>query len=194
MDNDTTKIRGDSLDIKHSQISYILEILTFYFFQDSRIIIEKINSTSNEKYFNFSATINSDHSLNISTEIFSPMDDLRIYVNIGIPKDENDQKYENIIFKTTLNICKLLQGKAGDLMSRTIVMIAKTFANKEMKCPTVIGKTFLTSVVLEDGFVPKMLLSRDIKAYIWVRMIGKVLAEKKTAEFLNIKIYAKISK
>lgn len=163
-------------------------------FQNSRVIIEKIISISNEKYFNVSTSIGSDNSVNITGDAFHTIDDLRVYMTVGLPSENNIQKYERIIFKTTYDVCKLLNGKVGDFLSRTIYVVMKKFANRNVKCPTRVGRYEITSIVIEDDFLPKFLLFNDLRGCVTGKLIGKLTPERKTIEMVTMKFYTRISR
>lgn len=143
---------------------------------------------------NLSLSIGADFSLNFSTEAKFSFDNLRIYATVGLPKNKNDKKYENIILRTTFDACKMLRGSKGDFLGNIIISVVKKYSDRELKCPSDIAKYNFRNIVIEDDFVPKFLLTDDFRALVAGKIVGKVLPQQKTAELLSAKIYVRIAK
>lgn len=53
----------------------------------------------------------------------------------AIPRDKNDKNYENIVIKTSTNVCKLAQGVMGDFVVKMIMTDFHKFADFDIGCP-----------------------------------------------------------
>jgi hypothetical protein len=60
---------------------------------------------------------------------------VKCLVVFSIPKDKNDRNYENIVIKTTVDVCKMLQGVTGNFITRMAMENIKDMVDFELKCP-----------------------------------------------------------
>lgn len=53
----------------------------------------------------------------------------------AINKDKNDLNYERVLVKSSINICKMLNGVTGDFLTKMIMESLGRSAEIAMKCP-----------------------------------------------------------
>jgi hypothetical protein len=56
-------------------------------------------------------------------------------VIFSIPKDKNDRNYENVVMKTSVDMCKMFQGVTGSFFTRMAMDNMKDMVDFELKCP-----------------------------------------------------------
>lgn len=158
------------------------------------MIIDKIETSPNSKYLNFSYSIANDHSINFTFNIFEAITDIRVYATVNLQKNKNDRNYQRKLLQTTFLMCKIFRGVAGDFLGKILVDIANQYADKPLGCPLKVTDYNFKSIVIEDKLVPKFLLLDDIKARATTRVLGKVPSQQKSIEIFNSTIYARLPK
>jgi hypothetical protein len=50
-------------------------------------------------------------------------------------KDKNDRNYERQLIKTTINVCKMVEGTLGDFVAKMIMEDLHNYIDFDLKCP-----------------------------------------------------------
>lgn len=152
----------------------------------------------NLKYFTWTHSIAPDHAVNFSVDNHFILDYIRLYITIAIPKDKGDRNYQRKVLQTHFELCKMIRGASSNFFGQILYDVVTNFADKEtaakIECPFKVGMYSFISIIVEDKFIPKFLLSSDLQLYVILKAVGKVAEEEKTAELLNLKIYARVCK
>lgn len=45
---------------------------------------------------------------------------MTVYFTFSVPKDKNDKSFEKIIINSNVNVCKMMNGVAGDFITKMI--------------------------------------------------------------------------
>lgn len=150
--------------------------------------------TANENSFKPNFCFNRARTVfNVTIDITKPLYDIRIYVVLSIPKDHEDKNYKLKIIQTTFNVCKVMNGIAGDFIAKIIKDMLSKISNvdkKFLKCPTVTGRVEVTNVSINDYFIPTFLLKNNQTGLVSGKMIGKI--ESKKFELLAVKAFARV--
>ena len=108
--------------------------------------------SSNPEYANISSTIVQSPSgltiANITVDLAYNLLNSTIFLTFAIPKDKADQKFEKIILKSSFNVCRMLQGNAGNFIGKTFLELFQKYADFELKCP--FRKVKFTQKYFED--------------------------------------------
>ena len=70
--------------------------------------------------FNFITPPKSNSVLNMTLDLYREIVDLNVDANIKVPESETDTKFMRQLFRTNVNIAKLLQGIDGNSIIRAI--------------------------------------------------------------------------
>lgn len=159
------------------------------------MVIERILSTSNHEFANFTMVIGSSSkgAVNISVDIFQDLLQVPIYVTFSIPADKNDENYSKIILKATINICRVIEGVAGDFMSRMLSKEMRRISDFPLKCPFPKGSYKFTNFIMRDKFLPSYLFVEDIKYLVNAKVMGKIQNHKNLVLLFNARSYGVIS-
>jgi hypothetical protein len=118
-----------------------------------------------------------DHSLfNLNFDILYPLDDIRIYATLSVPKNDVDKNYELKFIQTTFNICKSIDSDRRDFLGRIVKDIISKISNVDKKlvqCPSLVRMFKFTNVTISENLVPSRFLQHNQKALI----DGKCLQE-----------------
>ncbi|KAG5674425.1 hypothetical protein PVAND_004397 [Polypedilum vanderplanki] len=105
----------------------------------SKVILKNAVTISEPNYANFSAQIiqseNGESLLNENIQFYYNVSKITLFFTFAIGKDKNDQNYERIIIRTSVNACKMIQGALGDFVTKTIMHTLKNHVDFELKCP-----------------------------------------------------------
>jgi hypothetical protein len=74
-------------------------------------------------------------TINMTAIHFHDMTLFKSLMTCSIPKDKNDQNYENVLIRSSINVCKMLQGVTGDFITRMLMHGIKNNVDFDMKCP-----------------------------------------------------------
>ena len=100
---------------------------------------ENLTYTSNPKYAN--CTIdefkNSDGltKFNLTLSFASQISDIVLFLKFSIPKHPDDRNYENVLYQTNANTCKLFAGMTANVFARMLLEDLKNYTAFEVKCP-----------------------------------------------------------
>lgn len=106
-------------------------------YQDAKIIQEKVEFSSDQRYANVTAAVwtQNDHSYTSwTTETFVDLDNLLIYMNLSIPLNDQDKSYGNETVKTGIDLCKVMEHGDNFLVAMLLEEI-ETKADIQLSCP-----------------------------------------------------------
>lgn len=182
--------------------------------QDCTIIIERISYDSNQKVGNLSINyanngIN-DAVINVSFEVFVTILNMKVYLRVRLPEDENDRTFKRDLMKTTIDVGKLFSGNAGNFVIKGILENLLKSYDFEPKFPFqpvnivscsiicflttlfVSQRTYkVTNFTLSDRFIPVL---KTTDSLIDVRVVGKTATQKNSVFLLHIEIIQKITR
>jgi hypothetical protein len=135
-----------------------------------------------------------DSAVNISVEIHQDLIKVPVYITFSIPTDSKDEDYSKIILKAPINMCRIVDGVAGDFISKMIGKELKKISNIPLKCPFPKGNYKFINFIMSDKFLPSYLFSQDIKYLANAKVMAKVANQKNLVLLFNVRSYGSISK
>jgi hypothetical protein len=54
---------------------------------------------------------------------------------VALPLNENDQKFEQVIVKTSMDLCKIVQGITGDFIAKMLLKNFMKHSDSDLSCP-----------------------------------------------------------
>lgn len=115
-------------------------------------------------------------------------------VELAIRTNPRNDLYDLTVFKTSVNYCRLLDGTAGDFLSRTVLEGLKNSGQELFKCPFVAGTYEYKAIPVSDQFFPKFLLLDEMYFRMNCNMKGKLEKSKKMAQFFTLQVMGVINR
>lgn len=119
---------------------------------------------------------------------------LKFLVTFAIPKDKNDQNYENVVLKSSINACKMFQGITGDFISKMIMDDFKPHVDVDLKCPFKQGLIHVTNFGFNDKYLPIYMLAENVTFTMMINATGKVPNSKGLVYLFTTKMFGKITR
>lgn len=129
------------------------------YIQFGKITIERLRTTSNPEYANFTmntwkdankeSLINSSAYFNVDIEKMKVRDQntrdykvinnilnfSQVLVEIAMPKDPYDFEFGNVVFKTTVDVCKVFNGVAATFVVKAVLEHFEKTDDIGIQCP-----------------------------------------------------------
>lgn len=160
--------------------------------------VHRILSTSNYEFANFTMVLgnlsNGASSVNMTIDFFQKLLKIPVYLTFSVPADKKDENFSKIILKVTINICRILDGVAGDFFSKMIENELKRIASNSFKCPIQKGNYKLDNFIMRDNFLPSYLFTQDIKYLVNAKVMAKVANQKNLVLLFTARSYGLIFK
>jgi hypothetical protein len=103
------------------------------------VVIKRIDSLDNPEFGRISmkTAIGPTGStvLNLSLVFNQQITVAKCLVILSIPKDKNDQNYENVVIRSSVDMCKMFQGITGNFLTRMVMENIKKIIDFDLKCP-----------------------------------------------------------
>lgn len=135
------------------------------------------------------------NSVNISIDIYYELTKLPIIISFSVPKDENDENYQQNIMKTSFNFCRIVNGVAVDFMAKILLDQIKKVSNIPYKCPFPKGNYFFTNFTMKDEFFSSnaVKIFKNIKKYsVDAKIMGKVAHRKNIVPLITARSFGRI--
>lgn len=159
-----------------------------------------MKSHGNPKYINLSVIAYTNdagdslfnYTLSLNVMIVNYMGNFAL----SIPRYENDREYQNQIFQSTVNFCKLDDGVRGNFLIKMFMEEFYKTSNYNLKCPLEPGTKNIRNMKVTENFFPEYLLRLigDTKFLISLRSQGKVLNEKSLKYLYSLKFYGEMKR
>jgi hypothetical protein len=78
---------------------------------------------------------NGDINLDMMAYLGYDMSKFIVIYTIALPLHENDQNFERVAIKTSMDLCKILQGIAGDFVAKLLLKNILKQSNSDLSCP-----------------------------------------------------------
>ena len=72
---------------------------------------------------------------NLTLSFASRVSDMVMILKYAIPKHPDDRNYENVLYQTNVNTCKLFAGMTANVFARMLLEDLKNYTAFEVKCP-----------------------------------------------------------
>lgn len=161
------------------------------------MVIDRIVSTQNNDFANFSMTIGNfsgENVVNITADIIYDLTKIPIFVSFSIPNDPNDKSYQRNILKASFNLCRIIEGNTGDFVSKMLAEQLKKISNIPLKCPFPKGTYKFVNFTLKDKYLPAFLFNGDIKYLANVKVLGKVEQRKNLVALFSARSFGRITR
>lgn len=162
------------------------------------MIVQQLLSSSNYELANFTVVLqnisNGDTALNITVEVFQDLLQVPVYLSFSVPASKNDKNYEKTILKATINVCRILDGVAGNFVAKMLVAELTRASNIPLQCPFPKGSYKFINFVLNDKYLPSYLFVSDLKYLINVKVMAKLANQKNLVLLFNAKSYGCIGR
>lgn len=116
-----------------------LLITTFFLKSNSIVIIDKLNSNTNERFLIQNLTVFSDNIhdtvLNLTFEILAVVERCTVKLKIKMPESTLDQQYRREILTTSIDAEKAFKGIYGNYFTRSVMESYMKSADFELKYP-----------------------------------------------------------
>lgn len=101
--------------------------------------MDKFLSNTDPKLANVTNNIeknsNGNYVANFTLTFAYEFSDLKIITTFAVCQNEKDQDYQKILLKSSINFCNMLEGRAGDFVTKTFLDALKKSADFAIKCP-----------------------------------------------------------
>lgn len=88
--------------------------------------------------------------------------------------NEDDKEYEEEMFKSSIDSCRVAKGILGNYIIKMITDHLVDFSNFSFKCPQLKGFYYATNFPCTNNYLPFRLIARERKFQLTVVMKGKV--------------------
>lgn len=156
-------------------------------FQESNVIITEvwqrcdknfadvnISKTKEDSNFNIEYTTKYDlqkamvRSHQFLPIFISKLLTFQVDVSLQTSKSRDDKNYENVLFHTTLNMCRLADGLRGNIFMKAFIDLISRRVDFNVKCPFRKTTTLIENVNFKQIFLP----ISGIRFQIVIKLIG----------------------
>lgn len=120
-------------------VVFIAHFLHFFIFQEPKVIFTNFMTSSNFEITNVTGVIYKNHknevALNLTVDSIVEITNMTGVVKFAVNKTESDQNYGRILVSSSVNVCKMLQGITGNILTKMIMQEFQRCADFELKCP-----------------------------------------------------------
>jgi hypothetical protein len=114
-------------------------LYNFLSLQESRNKFIKVLTSSNPELanitFQFGENSKKETVFNLTVIYEYELPAMSATFFFAVNKDKNDLNYERVLVKSSINICKMLNGVTGDFLTKMIMEGLGKSAEVSMKCP-----------------------------------------------------------
>ena len=135
-----------------------------------------------------------ENVVNITVDINQDLTKVPIFVSFSIPNDPSDKSYQRNILKATFNLCRIVEGVAGDFVSKMLAEQLKKISNISLKCPIQKGTYNFINFALNDKYLPSYLFKGNIKYLVDAKVMGKVQQRKNLVLLFTARSFGRVTK
>ncbi|KAL7042088.1 hypothetical protein ACKWTF_001023 [Chironomus riparius] len=114
-------------------------LFSLAFFQLEILVIDRFDWHANSDYCSMNITTwrNKDGTslINCRFEQFMDFEKEMFFITLKSQKSKSDDGYSNLIFKSTIDVCKLSQGVVANFLVKVVLETIKDHANFTVSCP-----------------------------------------------------------
>lgn len=162
----------------------------------SKLVWSEVVYHGNPKYLNLSLVsfngTNGDSLLNFTLQKNVSILKFNGAFSFSLPTFENDKNYDHQIVKSTVNMCKLVEGVRGNFITKMLMENFAESADFSLKCPIDQANVSLKNFKITDSSIPTYLLISDIKFEIVLRVHAKISNSSSFVYFLTVKLYGEV--
>ncbi|KAG5676101.1 hypothetical protein PVAND_005955 [Polypedilum vanderplanki] len=176
------------------ELKVMLRIIALLFlvnFVSTKIHYTSVISTSNTKYANYSAVIFDSIYMNATFTTAIDLAKVLITFTFSLPKNDQDKNYELMLFHSTLQSCKVMQGNRPNFIIRMAMDEPNKF-NALFQCPLPANTYGFYNFKANDKLLPPIMIGRSIKFQLVVKCDGKRMNSKSVVWMFSIKLQGEV--
>lgn len=175
----------------NSLLNFVTKLIFHILFQLARIDFN-ITSECDKNLINITFNLTNDHikgtTMNAAFELFKPLENAFVLLEIYLPDSDNDDKYQRQIFRTNADVSKIIKGVRGNFIISLIAESLLSHFDFEVKFPLKEGKYNLVDFDVPSAIFP--ILPARFKAF--VKFSVKIKESRKPKFLISLFFFGKI--